>query len=100
MFILVTGGFDFPEEEAFDIDVDVTLVRSHSSKIIIEGGYRRFVDKATSFDFIEYGSKDTYRITFRIVRFPISDGAYECLVTNLPRDEFSPERIKQLYFSR
>lgn len=26
-------GFDFPDKEAFDIDADVTLVRSHSSKI-------------------------------------------------------------------
>lgn len=96
----LVGGFDFPDEEAFDIDVDVTLVRSHSSKIKIERGYRRFIDKATSFDFIEYGSKDTYRMAFRIVRFPISDGGYECVVTNLPRDEFPPERIKKLYFSR
>lgn len=86
--------------EAFDIDVDVTLVRSHSSKIKIENSYRRFVDKVTSFDFIEYGSKDTYCITLRIVRFSIGDGVYECIVTNLSRDEFPPERIRKLYFSR
>lgn len=96
----LVAGFDFPDEETFDIDVDVTLVRSHSSKIKTESTYRRFVDKATSFDFIEYGSKDTYRMTFRIVRFLISDGTYECVVTNLPREEFPPERIKQVYFSR
>lgn len=96
----LVAGFDFPDEETFDIDVDVTLVRSHSSKIKTESRYRRFVDKATSFDFIEYGSKDTYRMTFRIVRFLISDGSYECVVTNLPRDEFPPERIRQVYFSR
>ena len=96
----LVAGFDFPDEETFDIDVDVTLVRSHSSKITTESTYRRFVDKATSFDFIEYGSKDIYRMTFRIVRFLISDGTYECVVTNLPREEFPPERIKQVYFSR
>lgn len=96
----LVAGFDFPDEETFDIDVDVTLVRSHSSKIKTESTYRRFVDKATSFDFIEYGSKDIYRMTFRIVRFLISDGTYECVVTNLPREEFPPERIKQVYFSR
>lgn len=96
----LVGGFDFPDQEAFDIDVDVTLVRSHSSKIKTERSYRRFVDKATSFDFIEYGSKGTYRMTFRIVRFPIADGSYECVVTNLPRDEFPPQRIQKLYFSR
>lgn len=96
----LVGGFDFPDQEVFDIDVDVALVRSHSSKIKIESSYRRFVDKATSFDFIEYGSKGTYCMAFRIVRFPIADGSYECVVTNLPRDEFPPQRIQELYFSR
>ena len=96
----LVAGFDFPDDETFEIDVDVTLARSHSSKIKTESRYRRFVDKATSFDFIEYGSKDTYRMTFRIVRFLISNGSYECVVTNLPRDEFPPECIKQVYFSR
>ena len=77
-----------------------TLVRSHSSKIKIENRHRRFVDKATSFDFIEYGSMGAYCMTFRVVRFPIADGSYERTVTNLPRDEFPPERIRKLYFSR
>lgn len=93
------SGFDFPEEESFDIQVTVTLVRSHSKKITVEG-YRRFIDKATSFDFMEYGSRDTYQLTFRIVRFPISENDYECLVTNLPKKEFPPERLKGHYFSR
>lgn len=93
------SGFDFPEGESFDIRVRVTLVRSQSKKIAVEG-YRRFVDKATSFDFIEYGTWDTYQLTFRIVRFPISESAYECLVTNLPEEKFPPNRLKELYFSR
>ena len=93
-------GFDFPDEETFDIDTDVTLVRIHSSKIKIKSSYRRFVDKATSFDFMEYGSKNTFCLAFRIVRFPIADGSYECVVTNLPRNEFPSQRIRKLYFSR
>jgi IS4 transposase len=63
-------------------------------------GYKRFVDKATSFDFIEYGSMNTYELSFRVVRFPLSDSSYECIVTNLPAGEFSPLRIKEVYFSR
>ncbi|WP_092560792.1 transposase [Anaeromicropila populeti] len=39
-------------------------------------------------------------MSFRIVRFPISDSTYKCIVTNLPRDEFPPQRIKKLYYSR
>ena len=49
---------------------------------------------------IEYGSYDTYELSFRILRFPISTSTYECIVTNLPRDEFPVERIKTLYNAR
>lgn len=97
----LVGNFDFPDTESFDIDVRVTLVRSHSKKVSANlEGYIRFVDQAASFDYIEYGSYDTYEINFRIVRFPISDSTYECIVTNLARDEFPAERIKTLYNSR
>ena len=94
-------NFDFPDTDSFDISVNVTLVRSHKSKIPIkEGFYKRCVDVNASFDYVTYGSLDTYDLSFRIVRFPISDGTFECIVTNLPLDEFPSERIKELYFSR
>jgi hypothetical protein len=96
----LVGGFDFPDEESFDITVKVTLVRNNSKKLPPTEGYRRFVDKATSFDLITYGSGDTYELWFRIVRFPLSDSSYECIITNLPADEFPPERIKKVYFTR
>lgn len=97
----LVGNFDLPDEESFDIDVRVTLVRSHSRKVSADpSSYIRFIDRASSFDYVEYGSHDTYGLSFRIVRFPISDSTYECIVTNLPRDEFPAERIKQLYGSR
>lgn len=97
----LVGKFDFPDTESFDIQVNVTLVRSHKKSIRIkEGFYKRFVDSAASFDYITYGSLDTYDLHFRVVRFPISDGSYECIVTNLPPDKFPPERIKLLYYAR
>lgn len=97
----LVGNFDFPDEDSFDIDVAVTLVRSHSKKVLIPPGtYLRFVDQAAAFDYIEYGSHDTYGLSLRVVRFPISDSSYECVVTNLPRNEFPPERIKRIYYSR
>ena len=97
----LVGNFKFPETESFDIDVTVMLTRSHSRKIPVPSGtYRRFIDRASAFDFIEYGSLDTYTLTFRIVRFPIGDDSYECIVTNLPREGFPPERLKALYHRR
>lgn len=93
--------FDYPDSDTFDIDVNVTLVRNHSKKIHVDADrYKRFVDKATAFDYIEYGSDDTYNISFRVVRFKLSDNTYECLVTNLPREEFDIQKLKLLYFSR
>ena len=83
----LVGNFNFPQEESFDIQVNVTLVRSRKKKIEIkEGFYRRYVDVNATFDYITYGSMDTYDLTFRIVRFPIAENSYECIVTNLPED--------------
>lgn len=96
----LVAGFDLPDEESFDITVKVTLVRSRSKKITVNDGYKRFVDKNIAFDFIEHGSNDTYELTFRIVRFPLSDNSCECIVTNLPKDEFPAEEIKKIYFKR
>ena len=97
----LVGKFEFPEKESFDVDVAVTLTRSHSRKVPVQPGtYRRFIDQASAFDFIEYGSLDTYVLAFRIARFPIGDDSYECIVTNLPRDDFPPERLKTLYRRR
>ncbi len=93
-------NFNFPEDESFDITVKVTLVRSQSKKLPPIDGYKRFVSKATSFDFITYGSLDTYELSFRIIRFPLSDSTYERIVTNLPAEDFPEDRIKSLYFSR
>lgn len=47
-----------------------------------------------------YGSLDTYTIPVRVVRFQLDDGSYECIMTNLPADEFATEDIRRLYFSR
>ena len=42
----------------------------------------------------------SYDLSFRIVRFSIADGSFECIVTNLPSEEFPPQRIKLLYYAR
>lgn len=97
----LVGNFDLPDADSFDVQVNVTLVRSHKKKISVkEGFYKRYVDADASFDYVEYGSLDTYDLSFRIVRFPISEDSYECIVTNLPSNEFPSEQIKLLYFSR
>ncbi len=36
----------------------------------------------------------------RMVRFLLDTGEYECIVTNLKREEFPPWRIRELYHLR
>lgn len=93
-------NFDRPNDASFDMDVTVTIVRSHSKKVVVQKGYTRFIDANSSFDFVAYGSHETYEMTFRVVRFLITETTYECMVTNLPRDEFPAERLKELYNAR
>lgn len=97
----LAANFKYPNDGAFDVLVHVTFVRSHSRKLPPVGdGYQRFIDKNTSFDYIRYGSLDTFTLSFRVVRFLLPNGAYECLVTNLPAGGYPPEKPKALYFAR
>lgn len=97
----ILKNLDLPTEGTFDQTVTITITRSHSKKLLIPpGSYPRFVGADISFDYAQYGSDDTYTMTFRAVRIQLPSGSYECLVTNLPREEFPPERLSELYFSR
>ena len=81
--------------------MNVTLTRSQRKSIKIKSDfYRRFVDKAASFDYIEYASTDTYDMSFRIVRFMISEDTYETVLTNLDKEQYPLEKLKQLYALR
>lgn len=57
-----------PKEGGFDTWLDVTVKRSHSKNAAASGGYITFVDRNTSFDFLPYGSLDTYTFPVQIVR--------------------------------
>lgn len=97
----ILKNLGLPTEGTFDETVTITLTRRQSKKIPIpSGSHPRFVGKGISFDYAQYGSNDTYTMTFRAVRIQLPSGSYECLVTNLPRKEFPPERLCDLYFSR
>lgn len=97
----ILKNLGLPTEGVFDQTVTITLMRRQSKKIPIPpDSYPRFVGADISFDYVQYGSDDTYTMTFRAVRIQLPSGSYECLVTNVPREEFPPERLAELYFSR
>jgi len=47
-----------------------------------------------------YEDNKYYPTSFRIVRFKVSKGVYQCVATNLDEDELPLEEIKKLYRAR
>ena len=78
------------------------LTRSHSikkrSRPELSDCYR-YVSKEVPMDYIN-DSQPEYDIHLRIVRFELSTGNYENIITNLPDDEFPAKDFKELYFMR
>jgi hypothetical protein len=60
----------------------------------------RFLPTNVNFDFLPIGAEEFYPISFRIVRFKISEDSTETLITNLDIESFSVEELKQLYRMR
>lgn len=96
----MAGHLPVPKEGTFDLCLNIVIKRSHSKKITASGDYVTFADTAPALDFVPYGSLDAYTLPVRVVRFSLDDGSFECIMTNLPVDEFSTQDIRRLYFSR
>lgn len=55
--------------------------------------------KRENFDYLD-SSSDYYEMEFRVVRVQLPNGTYECIVTNLSREEFSAEDLREMYCLR
>lgn len=96
-------GRDRPASDIFDIEVTRYLSRTHSKKKHLhpecEGQYRH-ICKAVPFSYIKDDKYGEYKISLRVLRFLLADGSYENVITNLPKEEFPTDEIKELYHSR
>ena len=87
-------------QESFDISVSTILTKKQTKEVRTNKKKYRRLTKKTPFDFADLYYNWFYEMKMRIVRFPIANGSYECIITNLPPEEFSPEDIKELYYMR
>lgn len=55
---------------------------------------------SSTFAYLDQHTNEFYPISFRVVRFKITDNAYEAIITNLDAEEFSSQKIKKLYHMR
>lgn len=98
---IIAGSKDkLPTTDIFDYHLALILTKKWPNEILNNRDIYRHFHNAHSFDFLDLDAHIFYNMSLRVVRFPISDNVYECIVTNLPDNEFTTAEIKELYALR
>lgn len=90
-------NLNLPDEE-FDLDVTKILTRKQTNET--KTNKQKYTYLAYSSDFDYFDEELFYEMNPRVVRFKITDDTYECLVTNLARDEFDLNELKKMHHMR
>lgn len=101
-------GLDLPNKDCFDVEINLNLTRKQTNavkELMRDRNHYRYIPAKANFDYLPVKNRKAeptkwYPLSFRIVRFPISEDSYEAIVTNLPAEEFPPPEIKKLYAMR
>ena len=104
----IISRLDLPGDEEFDLDIDLQMTRKASKKtkeLFEDRNHYRYIPPNSRLDYLPLRSEYTqdaafYRIPFRVVRFKITHGQYETVVTNLSASEFPALELKKLYAMR
>ena len=104
----IAAGLDLPNTEEFDLCCPVALTRQKNSKtkpLLSDRNHYKWIPTTTPFDYLPIGAHKHdpvafYALPFRIVRFKLSDSAFETVITNLDQKEFLPDELKYLYSRR
>ncbi len=101
-------GLELPDTVEFDEYIDLKLTRKQTNEmkeLFKDKNHYRKIAHNKPFDYLPSKSRKSdqtvmYSLPFRIVRFSITDDSYEVVVTNLARNEFPIDVLKQLYGMR
>ena len=104
----IAEGLDLPTSETFDMRVDLRLTTrqtNETKKLFKNRNQYRFVPAGNAFDFLpqknhKHDPVIFYELSFRIVRFKVTDNLFETVVTNLDPFKFPPDDLKKLYNMR
>lgn len=86
-----------PSEGEFDMNVKTIITKKQTNKVKTNLEKYTIIPKKGYFEYVDLHHIYYYPMNFRIVRFKITDDTYECIATNLSKDEFSAEDIKEIY---
>lgn len=96
----ITSGLSLPNQDTFDIEYNILLTRQQTKEIKVHPEKYKFMPANQKFDYLPIGDKGKYPISFRVVRFAISENTYEVIITNLKKEDFPVEKIKEIYHMR
>ena len=89
-----------PDSNEFDIPVSLLLTRKASKDIKNNSHIYKYLSQSAPFDYLDLKEHPFYPLSFRVVRFPISEDTYECVITNLPKEDFPASELKKIYAMR
>lgn len=96
----IVSAISLPKQKEFDVKYSILLTRRQTNEIKAHPEKYKFMPVNQKFDYLPVGDKGNYQISFRVVRFAISEDTYEVIITNLSENEFPAERIKEIYHMR
>ena len=99
----LVAGLHLQQQNEFDVSLKVGLTRQQTKQA--KDNKLKFIPHTSPFDYLPSSSNKSvfmkpYYISFRIVRFKLTEDTYEVLLTNLPENEFSVAELKELYAMR
>jgi len=104
----IASGLTLPVSNSFDVPFNLRLTKQQTNfakELFKDRNHYKLIAHNHRFDFLparsrKYDPLMFYTLHFRVVRFPLSESAYETIITNLPADQFPMEEIKRLYAMR
>lgn len=95
----ILKGIPRPAAEEFDFVWEKIFVPKLLSKHQEEPEKYQRVHSSNSPYFLNDKVRE-FPLSFRVVRFQLDNGSYECLLTNLPAELFDAKALKELYHMR
>lgn len=96
----IASSLKLADKDEIDQKVNLVLTRKQTNEVKAQPELYKFLKKKSPFDFVDLHKNKFYPMTFRVVRFKISENTYETLITNLSTEDFSSEELKALYHMR
>ena len=91
----ILSGLNLPMDDEFDTTVYRMLTRKQANEVKARPDAYKILTNKTTFDFLDLHTNKFYPMTFRVVRFKVSDASYVTVITILT--DFHADEIKALY---